>query len=324
MKHKILAKKPHLYHGIEKTRPYFEGWYFKHTSTKEAFVLSVICGVSRSKDPKDDHSFIQIITGPAHKSTYIRFPYSDFKYDNDDFRVTIGDNAFSYDRIHLDINNKDISIQADLEYASHIYLESTFLCPSIMGYFSYFPDMECNHGILSMKNNVHGQVIIDGVPHSMDNAAGYIEKDWGESFPKAWIWLQGNVSETHPESSFMCSVASIPLGVFSFTGFIGIIDTGERQYRFATYNSSKIAYIIKKDKGVELLIKRKDQSIKIAAYTESFDTLIAPTRNGMDRELYESVSGEIDVELIQNGKTIFEAHYRGCGIEVSEIGDLVR
>ncbi len=324
MKHKILAKKSHLYHGIEKTRPYFEGWYFKHVSAKENFVLSVICGVSRSKDTNDDHSFIQIITGPEHKSTYIRFPYSDFKYDNDDFLVTIGSNTFSHDRIHLDINNKDISIQADLEYASHIYLESSFLCPSIMGYFSYLPNMECNHGVLSMKNAVYGKVTIDGVMHIMDEAVGYIEKDWGEAFPNAWIWLQGNVSKSYPKSSFMCSVASIPLGVFRFTGLIGIIDTGERQYRFATYNSSKIAHIRKTDKGVELLIKRKKHVLKINAYSESFDKLIAPTRNGMDRQLYESVSGEIEVELILDDRTIFEAHYTGCGIEVSEIGDLVK
>ena len=324
MKHKILAKKSHLYHGIEKTRPYFEGWYFKHASTKEDFVLSVICGVSRSKDPKDDHSFIQIITGPAHKSTYIRFPYHDFKYDNDDFQVTIGNNTFSYNRIYLRINNKDISICADLEYASHVYLESKFLCPSIMGYYAYLPNMECNHGVLSMKNDVYGKVTIDGVLHEMDNSVGYIEKDWGESFPNAWIWLQGNMSVKSPKSSFMCSVASIPLGIFSFTGFIGIIDTGERQYRFATYNSAKIACIRKTDKGVQLLIKRKNQSLKINAYSESFDKLIAPTRNGMDRQLYESVSGEIEVELILDDRTIFEAHYTGCGIEVSEIGDLVR
>jgi len=323
MKHRMLARKCELFHGNEKTRPYFEGWYFKHVSKQEDFILSVICGVSRSKNSRDDHSFIQIITGPVHKSHYIRFAYNAFEYDRESFNVSVGNNTFSYDHIYLDIDRKDIRIKADLTYAKHHELHSNIFSPSIMGPFTYIPNMECNHGVLSLKNEVRGSVELDGRIYDMNNAVGYIEKDWGEAFPNAWIWLQGNVSKKDA-TAFMCSVASIPFGPIDFTGLICVLAANGTQYRFATYNGAKIASVKNVENGVNIALKRGVHLLKISARTKSFDKLIGPTRNGMDRTLFESVAGEINLKLYKKGKLFFEDDLPGCGMEVSEIGDLVK
>jgi hypothetical protein len=112
--------------------------------------LSVICGVSRGKTKRDDHSFIQIITGPQHKAFYIRYAYNAFCYKEDRFDVTIGNSTFTHDGMHLDIDRKELKLKADLSYSNHIYLNNSLLSPSIMGPFSFIPNMECNHGVLSM------------------------------------------------------------------------------------------------------------------------------------------------------------------------------
>ena len=285
MKHKLFPTKCELYHGNENTRPYFEGWYFKHVALKESFVISIICGVSRSKNSVDDHSFIQIITGPEHKSRYIRFAYNAFKYDKESFNVSVENNTFSYDKIHLDIDRKDVRIKADLKYSNHLRLQNSTLSPSIMGPFSFIPNMECNHGVLSLKNETSGKLIIDGVEHDMSGAVGYIEKDWGESFPNAWIWLQGNVSPNENDVSFMCSIASIPIGKTSLTGLICVLNKNDEQFRFATYNRAKIKSVKSSPTGVDITLKRGGLVLKISARSNSFDKLIAPTRNGMTRTL---------------------------------------
>ena len=324
MKHRIFARKAELYHGKEKTRPYFEGWYFKHVSIKDDFVMAVICGVSRTKDKSDDHSFIQIISSLKQKSKYIRFPYEAFKYEEGIFSVSVGENTFSYNKIHLDINAEGIKIKADLEYSNQKKLSNNVFSPSIMGFFSYIPNMECNHGVLSLKNTVEGSIVLDEKEYDMTDAVGYIEKDWGESFPNAWIWLQGNVSSQNDDVSLMCSVASIPFGLFNFTGLICVLSIGQAQYRFATYNGTGIKRILRTDRGVYLKLKKGKYFLEIDAKSKSFDILIGPTRSGMNRNLYESVEGEINVKLYKKDELFLDAILKGCGIEVSEVGSLIK
>ncbi len=50
---------------------------------------------------------------------------------------------------------------------------------------------------------------INGEPMDLTGGRGYIEKDWGTSFPSAWIWMQCNTFDT-PDTSFMLSYARIP------------------------------------------------------------------------------------------------------------------
>ncbi len=319
MKHRLLPKYCERYHGNESTRPYFEGWYFKHVLPSGEMALAVICGVSRAKNKRDDHSFIQIITGPEHEAHYIRYAYNAFYYDKDRFFVSIGNSTFSLDGIHLDIDRKDLKLNADLQYSNHVSLENGFLSPSIMGPFSYIPNLECNHGVLSMKNSVDGNVTLNGKTYDMQTALGYIEKDWGEAFPDSWVWLQGNVSKSGGEVSFMFSVAKVPFAGLKFTGLICVLDFAGKQYRFATYNGTKIEFIKKTENGVSISIKKGKYRLKINAYSDGYESLVAPTRNGMERELFESISGDIELELSKDNAPIVEKHLVMCGIEVSEI-----
>lgn len=189
MTHKLLPNSPELFHGTEKSRPYFEGWYFKHVSEETGFSLAVIPGVSRGADG-DDHCFIQILNNG--RSHYIKYPIDDFKVKRDKFEVGIKGNFFSLEKMILDINEPSISIKASFEYKNHVPLETNRMSPSIMGPFSYLPRMQCNHGVLSLCHDVGGYVVIDGEEQNISGIAGYIEKDWGEAFPGSWLWLQCN------------------------------------------------------------------------------------------------------------------------------------
>ena len=82
-----------------------------------------------------------------------------------------------------------------------------------MGPFAYFPFMECFHGVLSMKHRVSGSIVVNSKELIFNNGIGYIEKDWGRSFPKRYLWLQCNDFSTE-ETSIMVSIADIP-----FLGF---------------------------------------------------------------------------------------------------------
>ena len=323
MRHKVLPTKPELYHGIKDNRPYFEGWYFKHVS--DDLTIAIICGMSRSKNQEDDHSFVQIIRDKPYKSYYMQFGYDKFIAKKDSFEVSIGENFLSYDRLKINIDTEDIKINVDLKYQDHKYLEVSKLSPSIMGPYSYIPNMQCNHGVLSLKNTVLGTISIDDKTYSMDNAIGYIEKDWGESFPRSWVWLQGNKTNKKEEDvTFMCSVASIPFGILNFRGLIATLTINDKQFRFATYNKAKIKSIDELENSVRIIIKKRNYMLYINAFTNKFEELIAPTRSGMDRKIYESLSAEIMIRLTYKDETIYKGVLVNCGMEISELYKLAK
>jgi hypothetical protein len=96
----ILIYHPESYHG-EGKKNFFEGWYFKNTSSNGSYVFAIIPGISIGSD---SHSFIQVIDNRGY-SKYFRFEFSDFKFSNKPFWVKIKDNYFSLEKIKINLEN---------------------------------------------------------------------------------------------------------------------------------------------------------------------------------------------------------------------------
>ena len=197
---------------LNNNKNYFEGWYFKNSNKEES--ISFIPGINI--DEKSKNAFIQVITN--NSSYFINYNILDFKFNTNPFFIKIGKNFFSKEKIHIEIEDKsqNLKIYGNLKYSNNKNIKTNFINPNIMGPFSYVPFMECNHAILSMKNNINGTIAINNKKINFNNGIGYIEKDWGCSFPKSYIWCQGNDFENQ-NASFMLSIANIPFKMFEFT-----------------------------------------------------------------------------------------------------------
>ena len=60
-----------------------------------------------------------------------------------------------------------------------------------MGPFHYLPFLECNHAIISLRHHITGSLKVNNQKFQIIGD-GYIEKDWGRSFPQDYLWLQSN------------------------------------------------------------------------------------------------------------------------------------
>ena len=242
----FLMKNPDLFQGekyLNTNKNYFEGWYFKNTNNIES--ISFIPGINI--DGKNKRAFIQVITN--HLSYVINYDIDDFKFNFEPFFIKIGGNFFSKEGIHIDIKDEvqKLDIYGDINYSNSKNINTNIFNPNIMGPFSYIPFMECNHAILSMKNNIEGSININNNKMNFNNGNGYIEKDWGCSFPKTYILSQGN-SFQKTNASFMLSIADIPFKLFSFKGIICLLIIGNQEFKFTTYNNTKlITYDINND-----------------------------------------------------------------------------
>ena len=155
MKPLFLIQNPELFQGekyLNTNKDYFEGWYFKNTNHQEG--ISFIPGININH--KTQKAFIQVIT--SQSSYYINYDIEECEFKTIPFSVKIGNNTFSREGIHIDIQeeNQNLKIIGDIQYSNSKNIHTNFIQPNIMGPFSYLPFMECNHAILSMQNKVEG------------------------------------------------------------------------------------------------------------------------------------------------------------------------
>ena len=82
------------FHGINKKKGYFEGWYFRNQNDTE--VISLIPAFHIDEKGKKSAS-IQVITNTV--SDYIMYPIEDFAVSRKKLGIRIGNNIFTKDGI---------------------------------------------------------------------------------------------------------------------------------------------------------------------------------------------------------------------------------
>jgi len=308
--------KPEIFQGNYRKKKYFEGWYFKHVSENRKHVFSFIPGISLT--PNDKHAFIQFIDGINGQTEYIRFPLEAFNFSDEKLELWIGDNWFSADGISLDIKTKIFRAYGEIEYSGMIKYPKTLLSPGIMGWYSYIPFMECKHGIVSVLHQLKGSLRLNHYETHFSGGKGYIEKDWGTSFPESWIWLHSNTFN-EPDCSFTFSVAKIPwMGSF-FIGHICFLYIKGQFHIFATYNNSKINKLGFANKTLEIELRRKNLMLKIKAVQNQSGSLKAPVTGEMSRMIKESIDSEIEITLTnEKGSLLHALKGERAGMEIIE------
>ena len=310
---------PAIFQGRNKKRNYFEGWYLKHVSDNGQLVFALIPGIAF--DPNGEtHSFIQLINGQTAETVYLHYNADDFAFDKNIFQGKIGNNQFSLDGISIDLRDKGIDFTADLRYQNPHLLPATLTRPGIMGWYGWIPIMECYHGLVSHFHYIKGEVNWNGRQTTFNSGHGYIEKDWGTSFPSSWVWVQSNNFGPEPVA-IMLSIANIPWLGTHFTGFLcSFLYAGEIKV-FATYTGARVLKRELNGSQLQVILADKQHRLTIKANGAHAGILKAPVKGNMTREIAESIQGEIDVRFEgHDGTLIFEGHGTQAGIEL--VGDV--
>jgi len=298
-------------------KAYFEGWYYKQVTADGKNTVSFIPGVNFDKFGAK--SFIQCLhlnQNTGLNAYTINYPIEAFSTNDNPFSMSINNSKFSTDSIKLDIDSERLKVNGDIKLINLTPIETSVLNPNIMGFFSYIPFMECNHGIISMSHKLNGSLNVNGEVIDFTGGKGYIEKDWGRSFPNSYIWIQSNHFEDRTTGLF-CSVAKIPFLSFSFTGFICNLIHQGKEYRFATYNGSKLIVNERTDTSVHLGLRNKRYHLEIKGEVVLFKKLLAPKMGAMDKTIKEGLSGKVEILLKdKKGHTILKSSSYQCGMEL--------
>ena len=313
-------RKAMSFKGSLNKKSYFEGWYYKFVSNDSSKTLAFIPGVSLNKE--ESHVFIQVILNQEKEdgthvllTDYLFFDINDFNYNKDSCILSVGKSQFGLDKVLINCKSKRITINGEVHLSNLIPIETNLFSPSIMGFFDYFPFMECYHSVVSMNHDLKGTIKINEIEIDFNGGKGYIEKDYGHSFPSKYIWLQTN-HFTSNGTSLMFSYATIPFLGMKFKGLIANLVHLGKEYRFATYNFSKIKLLDIKAKHLLIELKKRSCRLVIEAWNKEVKSLPSPKAGVMNQTIKEGLSGIVKITLYCKNKTVLEDIGKQAGIEI--------
>ncbi len=273
---------------------YFCGWYFRCQSDTQT--LAIIPSYHKATDGNSCE--IQFVTDTD--AFPVPFPYSDFVKTGSS--VKIADNYFSSEGIVLNIQNASLSVHGNIRFGPFTEIQY-----DIMGPFRFVPFMQCRHSVYSMRHCVNGNVSINGVSYSFQNAVGYIEGDRGRSFPRDYVWTQASF----PDGALMLSIADIPFGTFRFTGVIGVVLLQGKEYRIATYLGAKAVNI----SSEEIIVRQGNDTFIVKPQDFSGYPLHAPVSGAMKRTIHEHPSCRVSYRFEKNGIPLLELDAHNAAFE---------
>lgn len=310
--------KSEVYHGEKRNDNFFEGWFYKIVDKDEKNILAIIPGIFKSKEKSKAHSFIQILDGKSNLSYYIKYGVDEFSTKKNKFEINIGDSFFSAEELMLDLKDDGISLSGTLHFIKIFKWPNSIISPGIMGWYSYVPFMECNHGIISLNHGIEGSLNYNSSQINFTDGKGYGEKDWGSSFPSAYVWLQSN-HFSDESISLTASVAKIPWLFSSFRGYIIGLKIGTKLFRLTTYTGAVLNFLRVNENFVELEVSDKNNLLYIKADRTKGGVLHGPYNNEMTKRVSESLDSKIFVRLTDKltNKIILEDFGRNSGLDIN-------
>lgn len=285
----------------------------------ERKTLALIPGISLAGGD-DRHAFIQVLDGYNNSSHYIPFPLESFYASRRRLFIQIGKNEFSPDGMEVDIQHPEIKLRGKISYEKFSPFPVRLAAPGIMGWYGFIPFMECFHGVVSMNHYLKGSLELNGESLNFDGGKGYVEKDWGKSFPRDYIWAH---CSDFPDSdaSFLLSIATIPWLRREFTGFLCFLKTDDSLYRFTTYTGAGIDEMAVMENSVSIRLHDRNYDLWVSVQGKEAKLLAAPDKGRMERFIKESVDSKVRVTLKdKSGNVLFDQTGNPAGYEM--VGDV--
>lgn len=289
----MLGKyKPSSLKGAFNRNNYFEGWFQKVYSSELQASFVIIYGYATANS-LDTFGFIQLLL-PGKLPRLLYFPKNEITCDKDRHIMVMGKNKLSKDAIEID--TKDISIKLNFK---NNQLIQTF--KNSMGYSYFVPSLPCYHSVLNASHFVSGEICYDDGQYSLVNEMGYLEKNWGTSFPENYFWLHA-IDPKNPQISLLFSRAEIKWLGKKFIRHVGHlrfdgIEIDLRELR----NIS----IITLDQNTEVqIIRFESKSLKLYISINIGKNVIlkGPTNGALSRDIDHHADAVIDVKMTTENK----------------------
>jgi hypothetical protein len=114
----------------------------------------------------------------------------------------------------------------------------------------------------------------------------------------------------------MFSYATIPFLKREFKGLIANVIYRGKEYRFATYNFTKVLRKEISDNQISFTLKKRSYRLEVKANTQHQINLVSPRNGKMIEQIKEGLSGIVELALYHKDILIFRNLGNHAGIEI--------
>ncbi len=199
---------------------YFEGWFQKIYVPELNKSIIIIYGFATGNELTKT-GFIQLFV-PGNDVIHINFPQHQITLSKRKHEVKLGPNYFSTNRIHIEHELVELDIEI-------IPQTKKVLKQNSMGIFYLVPGLPCYHSVLQINSSIQGIIKINNELIQLTHASGYLEKNWGISFPEKYFWMHAQ-DPLNSTNQILYSQAEMRWRNKTFIKHVGFIQLNGRSF----------------------------------------------------------------------------------------------
>ncbi|MEN9220950.1 MAG: tocopherol cyclase family protein [Thermostichus sp. BF3_bins_97] len=191
-----------------------------------------------------------------------------------------------------------------------------------MGVWSYLPIFEPGWQIVMAHGSASGWVEWGGQRYEFQQAPAYAEKNWGQSFPRRWFWIQCNAFPEHPDLSLTCAGASRRvLTRPEEVALISLHGWGSQPFLEWRPGQAQISWQVDPWGSWQITGQNATHCIHLQGHSQQLgQTVFTPGPKGMQRNCRDTLAGHLLMQLWRrNGQVwtqVLTAENHQAGLEV--------
>ncbi|MGQ9838109.1 MAG: tocopherol cyclase family protein [Cyanobacteriota bacterium] len=195
-----------------------------------------------------------------------------------------------------------------------------------MGIGSYLPIFEPGWQILMSHGLATGWIEWGGKRYEFRDAPAYAEKNWGQSFPRRWFWIQCNAFPEHPRLSLTCAGALRQVLIrLEEVALISLHGWGSQPFLEWRPGQAQLTWQVDPWGSWQVTGQSSRWAIRLQGHTqEPGQTVFTPGPEGMQRNCRDTLAGHLQIRLWQRDgqvwRQVLSTTSHQSGLEVG--GDL--
>lgn len=307
---------PNGVHELSGT-PQFEGWYYRATdpSSGESWVIITAYWLDSAGVGRSFIELIQGSTGHTYKRVFEGVDVKAYQASPGEFALRIGEVYFSAESIYggfVDEGGAEINFALELDACAYWGAPKDERNRWTMGWATEVFGPPLKWHVHHLKGEVSGQISVIPAGRSplvveLSGAPLHQEKNWGNAFPKRWVWLQSNVFEDRPDVAFAAAGGPVFGFDLSPSGYMMGLRIQDRFYNWRTqdgHNFKDVRFETDRESGLAVWTLRAE-SLRYRAdirATGAISELIAvdvPADGGLAFGAFEHLSAELMIDLYE-------------------------
>lgn len=281
---------PTLLQGDITKNNYFEGWFQKVYIPEQNTSIIIIYGIATGNELTKT-GFIQLLI-PGHEVIHLDFPQHEVALSKRKHEVKLGPNYFSSNRIHIE--NKRVQLDLDI-----IPVAKKAFQQNSMGNFYLVPGLPCYHSVLQVNSFVKGHININNELIQLTRSSGYLEKNWGTSFPEKYFWMHAQ-DPLNSNNQVLYSQAEIKWGNKTFIKHLGFIHLNGKSIDLRKIHRKHLVCNVYNSNQLEISI----DPMGIVLYFDLGEAINTSFKSPSDGKMTNKIIHNIDVPIRLKQKLI--------------------